>query len=122
MNVYAVIYEICRQKGISVRELERQCAFPQGSIRRWVSVSPGIDKVAKVADVLGCTIDELCGRVPQDNPRDESLLTGFIEEMRSKSDFSDDEKTIIRKFRMLSDSDKYSVLMTIMRLEPEKEV
>ena len=122
MDIYSVIFEYCRQKGISVRELERQCAFPQGSIRRWVSVSPGIDKVAKVADVLGCTIDELCGRVPPDNPRDESLLTGFIEEMRSKSDFSDDEKTIIRKFRMLSDSDKYSVLMTIMRLEPEKEV
>lgn len=122
MDIYSVIFEYCRQKGISVRELERQCAFPQGSIRRWVSVSPGIDKVAKVADVLGCTIDELCGRVPPDNPHDESLLTGFIEEMRSKNDFSDDEKMIIRKFRMLSDSDKYSVLMTIMRLEPENEV
>lgn len=122
MDIYSVIFEYCRQKGISVRELERQCAFPQGSIRRWVSVSPGIDKVAKVADVLGCTIDELCGRVPPDDPCEKSLLTGFIEEMRSKSDFSDDEKTIIRKFRMLSDSDKYSVLMTIMRLEPEKEV
>lgn len=122
MDIYSVIFEYCRQKGISVRELERQCAFPQGSIRRWVSVSPGIDKIAKVADVLGCTIDELCGRQPPEDPRSDALITGFIEEMRSKNDFSDDEKMIIRKFRMLSDSDKYSVLMTIMRLEPEKEV
>lgn len=122
MDVYGVIFEYCRQKGISVRELERQCAFPQGSIRRWVSVSPGIDKVAKVADVLGCTIDELCGRKPPENPHDDQLMLGFMDELRSqREDFSEDERTIVRKFRSLSDADKYSVLMMIMRLESKKE-
>lgn len=122
MDYAKCVRAVCNSKNYPITKLEHACGFTQGTIHRWNRTIPQIDKFEKVADVLGCTIDELCGRVPPDNPRDESLLTGFIEEMRSKNDFSDDEKMIIRKFRMLSDSDKYSVLMTIMRLEPENEV
>lgn len=122
MDYAKCVRAVCNSKNYPITKLEHACGFTQGTIHRWNRTIPQIDKFEKVADVLECSIDELCGRVPPDNPRDESLLTGFIEEMRSKNDFSDDEKMIIRKFRMLSDSDKYSVLMTIMRLEPENEV
>lgn len=123
MDIYSVIFEYCRQKGISVRELERQCSFPQGSIRRWVSVSPGIDKVAKVADVLGCTIDELCGREPPENPQNDDLILNYMEELRQKphEDLTDDEQLVLRKFRALSAADKYEILMHLVRLEDKSE-
>lgn len=121
MDIYSVIFEYCKQKGISVRELERQCAFPQGSIRRWVSVSPGIDKVSKVADVLGCTIDELCGRAAPAESHDDHLVSDFINELRPVNDLSEDEQLIIHKFRTLPDADKVKLLFQIMRFEAKRD-
>lgn len=117
----SILKLLAKQKRYTISELERVCSFSQGAIKRWNRIVPGLDKVEKVADVLGCSIDELCGREPPENPHDDALITGFMEELRAKSDFSDDEKMIIEKFRTLSDADKYSVLMTIMRLESKKE-
>lgn len=121
MEYYQNIRALCSSKSLPIGKLESMCGFIQGTIARWSRNVPQIDKLEKVADVLGCSIDELCGREPPEDPHDDALITGFMEELRAKSDFSDDEKMIIEKFRTLSDPDKYSVLMTIMRLESKKE-
>ena len=121
MNYAQCVRTVCNSKNYPITKLEHACGFTQGTIHRWNRTIPQIDKFEKVADVLGCSIDELCGREPPEDPHDDALITGFMEELRAKSDFSDDEKMIIEKFRTLSDADKYSVLMTIMRLESKKE-
>ena len=48
MDIYKIIFENCRHIGISVRELERRCVFPQGTIKRWSNITPGIDKVERL--------------------------------------------------------------------------
>jgi transcriptional regulator with XRE-family HTH domain len=122
MGYYQNIRALCASKNLPIGKLESMCGFIQGTIARWSRNVPQIDKLEKVADVLGCTIDELCGREPPENPHDDQLMLGFMDELRSqREDFSDDERTIVRKFRSLSDADKYSVLMMIMRLESKKE-
>lgn len=122
MDYAKCVRAVCNSKNYPITKLEYACGFTQGTIHRWNRTIPQIDKFEKVADVLGCTIDELCGRKPPEIPHDDQLVLGFMDELRSqREDFSDDERTIVRKFRSLSDADKYSVLMMIMRLESKTE-
>lgn len=53
------IKQLCVQKGITVSELEKILSFGNGSICKWNSSSPSIDKVRAVAAYFGVTIDSL---------------------------------------------------------------
>lgn len=53
------IKERAKQQKISVREIERRANVSENSIYRWDDAPPSIDKVFRVAKVLGCTVDEL---------------------------------------------------------------
>ena len=60
--LYQRIEDLCKQKGTNVSKLERDCGLANATIRRWKESSPSVDKLAKVADCLGVTIDYLVGR------------------------------------------------------------
>lgn len=53
------IKEICKERGMSVKELERQSGLGEGTIKKWSEFYPRVDSLMKVASVLGVTIDEL---------------------------------------------------------------
>lgn len=53
------IKQLCTQKGITVSELEKNLSFGNGTICKWNSSSPSIDKVKAVAEYFGITIDSL---------------------------------------------------------------
>ena len=54
------IREKMAQRGIkSMNELERRADLGLNTVYRWPEKSPSIDKVFRVARVLGCTVDEL---------------------------------------------------------------
>lgn len=50
---------LCGKRGISLNDLEELAGIGKNTIYRWNEKSPGIDKVMKVAKVLGVTIEEL---------------------------------------------------------------
>lgn len=114
----SILKSIAKQKRYTISELERVCSFSQGAIKRWNRIVPGLDKVEKVADVLGCSIDELCGREPPEDQHDDALITGFMEELRTQRQpsLSDDEELILQNFRKLTDADKYAVLVHVVSL------
>ena len=58
-NLYEKIKRIAKDRGISVREVERRCGFAYGTLQRWSKISPMVDKVWKVSRVLNVTVDEL---------------------------------------------------------------
>jgi len=60
--LYQRIEDLCKQQGTNVSKLERECGLANATIRRWKESSPSVDKLAKVADCLGVTIDYLVGR------------------------------------------------------------
>ncbi|MER2010248.1 MAG: helix-turn-helix transcriptional regulator, partial [Psychrobacillus sp.] len=62
MSLLANIKELAIAKGMTIAELERKLNLSQGSIRKWDTTNPGIDKVQSVADFFGVSIDELLGR------------------------------------------------------------
>lgn len=53
------VKQYAQQAKLSIREVERRCGFHYGIIQRWDEHLPSIDKVVKVAKVLGVTVDEL---------------------------------------------------------------
>lgn len=55
----AIIAEKCKERGISLAELERQAGLSNRTIYRWNENLPSIDKVCAVAKVLGCKVDDL---------------------------------------------------------------
>lgn len=46
------IVRLCKEKGISICKLEKECGIGNGTISRWEKSSPTVDSVRKVADYL----------------------------------------------------------------------
>ena len=62
---------LCDGKGIgSISALEKELGFGSGTILKWDRQTPSADKLAKVADYFGCSVDYLLGREVDDTYRD----------------------------------------------------
>ena len=70
MEVWRLIYEnivsLCKSKNISVSKLEQETGLGNATIRTWRTSSPSVDRLKKVADYLGVTIDSLLSEVPSE--------------------------------------------------------
>lgn len=64
--LYSNIKEISRNKKIPIMKIEEECGFSSGSVCKWNEVSPSVDKVKKVADYLGCEIEDLIRKLSQE--------------------------------------------------------
>lgn len=53
------ISERAKEKGISINQLEEKAELSRGSTYKWNVVSPSVKNLKKVADVLGCNVNEL---------------------------------------------------------------
>ena len=53
------ILKLAKQEGYTVRRIEELAGIGVNTITRWDKVSPSVEKVKRVADVLGCTVDDL---------------------------------------------------------------
>jgi len=53
------ILEKCKEKGMTLAELERQAGLANRTIYKWNENVPSVEKVLAVANVLGVTVDEL---------------------------------------------------------------
>ena len=54
-----LIKKLCEEQGIKLADLENACKIGERTIYRWDSNAPSIDKVKRVADVLGVTVNDL---------------------------------------------------------------
>lgn len=91
MTLFENIKSLSLEKGVSLPKLEQELGFSKGSLYTWVKSSPSIDKVKKVADYLGVSIDEIL--VASENNRSidkikedqqESEMEEFEQRLRSR--------------------------------------
>lgn len=59
------IRELCKEKGITLAELERRCEIGNGIIARWSKSKPSYERLAKVATELETTVEYLTGESGQ---------------------------------------------------------
>ena len=57
--IYQNIKSIADSQKVSIRKIEQDTGITLGSIYHWNDVKPSVDKVIKVANYLGVTVEEL---------------------------------------------------------------
>ena len=57
--LFTKISALCKERNISVAKLEQQAGLGNATVRRWDVSTPTVDNLKRVADVLGCTVDDL---------------------------------------------------------------
>lgn len=55
------VTELCKERGITIKNLEKELKFGNGTIRRWNTSKPAISAVVKVACYFGVSVDYLLG-------------------------------------------------------------
>ena len=51
------ISDLCSAEGISITALEKKLGFGNSTIMKWKDSSPSVEKLKKVADYFGKTVD-----------------------------------------------------------------
>lgn len=79
MNLLDRVKELASVKSVSLAELERKLDFGNGSMRKWSTSTPSIDKIEKVADYFCVSTDYLLGRTndPEIKKADEKLSSQY---------------------------------------------
>ena len=67
MDIYDKILELCNERNISFREVERSVGIGHGSINRWHNQMPKADTLQKVANYFGVGISYLLGETDDRN-------------------------------------------------------
>lgn len=57
--LYANIVDLCKEKGISIARLEKECGLGNATVKGWETGNPRIDTLKAVADYFGVSIDYL---------------------------------------------------------------
>ncbi|MEG0830665.1 MAG: helix-turn-helix transcriptional regulator [Anaerovoracaceae bacterium] len=58
-RIYDNVKAICSKKGVSVRKMESKAGLSNGTVSKWNEVSPTVDNLSSVAEVLGVSITTL---------------------------------------------------------------
>lgn len=85
MNMFERIQDLCLKRGITVAELERKANLGNGSIRRWGTAYPSVDKVDRVAKVLHSSIEFLYTGTEQNAPNAAARKIGQLDEDEVKA-------------------------------------
>lgn len=60
--LYETIKAIAKENKIPIYKIEEELGFAQGSICKWNEIKPSYDKVLRVAQILGVSVEELVGK------------------------------------------------------------
>ena len=76
MNYFDIISNVAKERGYTMKRLEREIGLSDGAIYKWKTTTPGIDKLVSAAKILDCSMDELLGikKEPADGELDEQIV------------------------------------------------
>ena len=57
MNLYESVKKVAKEKGYSINRLEQELGFPRSYIGKFKNITPGTDKIQKIADFLGVSVE-----------------------------------------------------------------
>ena len=69
MDLYERIKKVAKEKGYSINRLEKDAGFPRSYIGKFKTITPSIDKIQKIAEILGVSVDYLMNG---EEPKEES--------------------------------------------------
>ena len=60
--VYDNVKTLAKAAGLSINSIEKKAGLSIGSVCKWNTVSPTASSLLKVAQILGCSINDLLAR------------------------------------------------------------
>jgi transcriptional regulator with XRE-family HTH domain len=98
MTTFVRVKELCKERGITIVDLEEKVGFGRNSIYSWKKNKPSSDKLEKVADFFNVSTDYLLGRT--DNKRFDEKKNDPYEVIAAHldEDVSDKELEDIKNF------------------------
>jgi transcriptional regulator with XRE-family HTH domain len=111
MQLADKVNELCKNAGTSMNALEKAIGLGKGTICRWNDVMPSVDKVEKVADYFGVSIDYLLERSPVDE----------VGEMLEFLHKNPEMKVLLSSSSKLRKSDLDAVVTIVRRMNREDD-
>ncbi|AEJ23099.1 helix-turn-helix transcriptional regulator [Weissella koreensis] len=68
MSLLDITKKTAKERGLSLTDVATKAGIAQKSIYQWKTVTPKVDTLKAVADVLGVTTDYLLGTTDEKNP------------------------------------------------------
>ena len=137
MKIGEVITKYREEHGISQRTFARRCGLSNAQVSflergygaNGKPFEPKYDTIRKVARAMGTTAEALIAECDDfmldisDEPesKDDSLILGFMEEMRQKNNLTDDERLLLDMFRTLTAEKQSELLRIAMRMKIDSE-
>lgn len=75
MTIKERIKKLANSEGLSIPKLEEELGFGGGTISRWDKSAPSADKLSKIADRYGVSVDYLLGRTQTTNSGEDDIVT-----------------------------------------------
>ena len=89
MTIVERIKILCKKHNTSIPKLEKEFGFGNGAIYKWDVSRPTVDKVQKVAEYFGATIDSLVREADNPLPENrESFNKGSLLKLIRESDMN----------------------------------
>lgn len=60
------IKKLCKDKSITVSQLEKEIGLSQGLVSKWMNTTPSLDKIVDIADYFHVSLDEVVGYQRED--------------------------------------------------------
>lgn len=114
MNLYEKIKELAKERGVSIRQIEEKLGFGNGTLNRWRTIMPSIDKVQKVSDYFNVSIDYLLDLSAFRNEEEIKRATRALLTGDSDKEY---ENTFFNSFSRLPDNDKIKIQSNAINTE-----
>lgn len=110
MNLFERVQKLIKEKGLTVKQVERDCGLANATIRRWETQTPNIESVNKVAQTLHVSIDYLVNGSSLNATATRPLCDG--------EPLSEAEADLVAMYRLISAEDRKTIFdLTTLKYE-----
>lgn len=118
---YEKYERLCADRGESVTGVARRLRISPNAPAAWANgAEPRNSTVKRIADYFGVDVSYFDDTDEPEN-KDDSLILGFMEEMRAKNNLTDDERLLLDMFRTLTAEKQSELLRVAMRMKMDSE-
>ena len=84
MDLYESVKRAANEKGYSINRLEQELGFPRSYIGKFKKITPGTDKIQKIADFLNVSVEYHTTGEEKNEKDIEKALKGTLEQLDSQ--------------------------------------
>ena len=118
---YEKYERLCADRGESVTGVARRLRISPNAPAAWANgAEPRNSTVKRIADYFGVDVSYF-DDTDEPESKDDSLILGFMEEMRAKNNLTDDERLLLDMFRTLTAEKQSELLRVAMRMKMDSE-